>query len=470
MRVQFWGAARTVTGSMHLVESGGHRVLLDCGLYQGKREEAYNRNRDLPFDAKSIDAVVLSHAHADHAANLPTLVKAGFRGPIWCTPATRDLCAYTLRDSAHIQESDVSYVNRKRHKAGLPPFKPLYTDQDALDTLECFVTIGYGRGFEPVPGLHVEFRDAGHILGSAVVSVEERHGGGRTRLLFSGDVGRGGLAIVRDPQIVEGADYLIMESTYGGRRHETTDQALTALRETIQSTCFECGAKLLIPSFAMGRTQEIVYQLNRMWTAGELPPIDVYVDSPLAVNLTEVFRLHPECYDEAMLQTMRSDPDRDPLGFGRLYYIRSADQSRKLNDLKGPAIIISPSGMCEGGRILHHLSQHIGKRDTGVLFVGFQAENTLGRRIVEGESPVRIFGTEHEVRARVSSVDGYSAHADHDELRSWAGRVREAGQLRAVFLVHGEIEAMEALGAVLRQDGFGRVEYPERGKVFELEP
>ena len=468
MHVRFWGAARAVTGSMHLLEVGGRRVLVDCGMIQGKRKQAYELNRHLPFDAGSVDAVLLTHAHADHSGNLPGLARQGFRGRIYCTPATRDLCAWTLRDAAHIQEADVAYVNERRQRRGEAPFQPLYTMKDALDALELFVSVGYGLPFPVVPGITAEFRDAGHILGSANVTVDMTDGARSARVLFSGDVGRGGLAIVGDPTIAEGADILVLESTYGDRIHESSGEALSTLRLAVRETCVERRAKLIIPSFAMGRTQEVIYRLNTMWAAGELPHVDVYVDSPLAVNLTEVFRLHPECYDAEMQQVMARDPDGDPLGFGGLTYVRSVERSKELNKLAGPAIIISASGMCENGRILHHLANHIGSAANAVMFVGFQAEDTLGRRIQQGVTPVRIFGDEYTVRARVYSVEGYSAHADREELAGWALRVKNAGQLRQVCLVHGEEPALRGLKERLAAAGFENVSVPERGAILEL--
>jgi metallo-beta-lactamase family protein len=468
MRIQFWGAARTVTGSMHLLHANGHNLLLDCGLYQGKRKEAFRRNRELPFDASSIDAVVLSHAHIDHSGNLPSLYRAGFRGQIWSTSATRDVGAYMLQDSAHIQEYDVKYVNKRRARQGKALFEPLYTERDALETLKLFRTTGLDEPFEPIPGVTVHFREAGHILGAAIVVVDVNEGGKVSRLVFSGDIGRPGMAILNDAQTAPDADYLIMESTYGGRRHESSGEARDALLDAVRHTCLECNGKLLIPAFAMGRTQEIVYQLNKMWEAGELPPIDVYVNSPLAVNLTDVFRLHPECYDAEFRHAMMTEPDNDPLGFERLRYVRSVEGSKRLNDLAKPAIIISASGMCEGGRILHHLASYIGDPETTVLFVGFQAENTLGRRLTEGQSPIRIFGQEHVVRADIRRVEGYSAHADHDELVQWAVGVRDQGQLRRTFLVHGELEGMTALSETLAEQGFKGIEMPERGQRFDV--
>lgn len=467
MRVQFWGAARTVTGSMHVLEVGGHKVLLDCGLYQGRRKEAFERNRGLPFDTSEIDAVILSHAHIDHSGNLPSLHRAGFRGGIYSTSATRDLCAYMLVDSAHLQEHDVRFVNKRRKKQGKRLFEPLYTKEDALETLRLFRSVDYDRSFEPVRGLSVRFRDAGHILGSAIVVLDVKEKGRKSRLVFSGDVGRKGLPILRDPQIAEGADFLIMESTYGDRTHESSGSAKELLRQTVGDVVRRDG-RLLIPAFAVGRTQEIVYRLNQLWEANELPRVPVFVDSPLAVNATEVFRLHPECYDREYIETLVTDTDHDPLGFAGLRYVRSTDGSRKLNDLDEPAVIISASGMCEGGRILHHLRHHAVDPESIVLFVSFQAEHTLGRRILEGKNRVKIYGEEYEIRAAVRKAEGYSAHADRVELLSWAARVQETGRVQHVFLVHGEEEGLSSLAAGLKEQGASDVQIPERGQQFEL--
>ena len=467
MHVQFWGAARTVTGSMHLLEIGGHRMLLDCGTYQGKRQEAYERNRHLPFDATSIEAVVLSHAHQDHCGNLPTLVRAGFQGKIYCTSATRDLCAYMLMDSAHIQESDAAYVNKRRMRQGQTPFEPLYTQEHAMLALKRFVAIDYEHAFEPVPGVAVTFRDAGHILGSAIVIADLTEGERQRRLLFSGDLGRQNMAILRDPQTAPDVDYVIMESTYGNRLHESTGEAAEALRTWVNDA-FQRRGKLLIPCFALGRTQEIIFRLNQMWNAQQLPAIDVYVDSPLATNLTEVFRLHPECYDAEMADALVHEPDGDPLGFSKLRYTRTVDDSKRLNTLDGPAVIISASGMCEAGRILHHLANHVSDPSTTVLFVGFQAQDTLGRRILDGASPIRIFGEVFDVHANIQHIDGYSAHADRHDLLTWAGSVAHLGHVKQTFLVHGEMDAMTALAEGLRTQGATGVEIPDRGQVFEI--
>jgi metallo-beta-lactamase family protein len=467
MKLHFWGAARTVTGSMHLVEVNGKRILLDCGIYHGRRKEAYERNKNIPFDAASVDAVVLSHAHIDHSGNLPTLVRSGFKGEIFCTGATRDLAALLLLDSAKIQKSDLARVNRRRRKEGQTPFEPLYTEDDVVDTLDRFVTVSYDRARELFPGITIRFIDAGHMLGSASVVLDFDADGTRRRLLFSGDIGRAGLPILRDPQTIGDVDYVIMESTYGSRVHDPVDEAQSYLLDTVKRCC-ERGGKLLIPSFAVGRTQELVYRLNKLWAAGELPPIDVYVDTPLGVRTTEVYRIHPECFDREMLHWMESDADGDPLGFERLTYIKKADESRKLNDLDGPAVIISPSGMCEGGRVLHHLIHHGGKESTTILFVGFQAQNTLGRRILEGAEEARIYGDMYPIRARIRRAGAYSAHGDRDELVAWIEDVRERGSPKQIFLVHGEEDASLAFKKTLEDRGFPSVHVPERGSVVEL--
>lgn len=464
MKLTFWGAAQTVTGSMHLVEVNDQRILLDCGLYQGKRDLSYERNLNLPFDPASIDVVILSHAHIDHSGNLPNLVKQGFRGSIWATPATRDLCVAMLQDSGHIQEQDTIYVNRKRERDGLPPIQPLYTKRDAVEAIKQFVTINYHRPFSPASGVSATFLDAGHILGSAIVVLDMVEGERQRRLIFSGDLGRQGMAILRDPETVDTADFLILESTYGNRRHETRDEARQVLRQAIVETHKRRG-KVIIPAFAVGRTQELVYALNELSESQKIPTLDIYVDSPLAVDVTEVFRAHPECYDEETLALLQQA--RTPFGFRRLTYVRDVDDSKRLNFLRDSAVIISASGMCESGRILHHLKNNIEDSDNTILFSGFQAENTLGRRILDGHRRVRIFGEEYDVRARVARVEGYSAHADSEELRAWA-RHLDRQRLQGIFLVHGEADAAHALSGLLHKEGFRSIEVPERGQSFTL--
>ncbi|HNS02141.1 MAG TPA: MBL fold metallo-hydrolase [Anaerolineae bacterium] len=464
MQLTFWGAAQTVTGSMHLLEVNNQRILLDCGLFQGKRQLSYERNLNFPFDPASIDVVILSHAHIDHSGNLPNLVKQGFRGSIWATPATRDLCVAMLQDSGHIQEQDAIYVNRKRARDGLPPVQPLYTKHDAVESIKQFVTINYHRPFSPAAGVTASFFDAGHILGSAIVALDLVEEGQERRLVFSGDLGRHGMAILRDPETLAEADYLIMESTYGNRRHESRDEARQVLRQAIVETHKRRG-KVIIPAFAVGRTQELVYALNELSQAQKIPSLAIYVDSPLAVDVTEVFRSHPECYDEETLALLQQE--RTPFGFRQLTYVRDVEDSKRLNFLRDSAVIISASGMCESGRILHHLKNNIEDSDNTILFSGFQAENTLGRRILDGSRRVRIFGEEYDVRARVTRVEGYSAHADSEELRAWIGHF-DRQRLRGVFLVHGEADAILALSGLLHKNGFQGVEGPALGQTFPL--
>lgn len=466
MQLTIWGAARTVTGSMHLLEVNGARILLECGLFQGSRDLSYERNLQLPFDPKSIDVVILSHAHIDHSGNLPTLVKQGFDGLIWCTAATRDLCASMLRDSGHIQENDIAYLNRKRAAKGLPPASPLYTREDASRALGNFASIGYGRPFAVAPGVTAQLLDAGHILGSAMVVLDIEEGGQKRRLVFSGDLGRPGMAILREPTTLTQADFLVMECTYGNRRHESRDEALSALRRAVIEA-HKRRSKVIVPAFAVGRTQELVYALHQLTDAQKIPEVKVFVDSPLAIDVTETFRQHPECYDEEVQSFILSDRHADPFGFHKLRYIRDVEDSKALNFLSEAAVIISASGMCESGRILHHLKNNIEDPDNIILFTGFQAENTLGRRIADGQPRVRIFGEEYDVRAKVQRINGYSAHADSAELREWA-RHFDRARLQQVFLVHGEPEGAYAFAGLLSQDGVQRVEVPERGHTYTL--
>ncbi|NUQ36931.1 MAG: MBL fold metallo-hydrolase [Caldilineales bacterium] len=466
MNVQFWGGAQEVTGSMHLLTVNGQKILLDCGLFQGKRALTYERNLNFPFDPAEIDVLVLSHAHIDHSGNIPNLVKQGFKGHIFCTPATRDLCAAMLPDSARIQEQDVGYLNKKRKGPDEPPLAPLYTEEDATNALSFFVSLPYWRSLFIADGVRLTFFDAGHILGSAIVQLDIHEDGEQKRLVFSGDLGREGMAILRNPEFITAADVVIMESTYGARVHETFEDASKKLREVIAATCRR-GGKILVPSFAVGRTQELVYALHRLSDQQKIPRIPIFVDSPLAVNVTEIFRLHPDVYNAEVRQFMAMDTHRNPFGFEHLTYVRSVEASKELNFLRQPALIIAASGMAEGGRILHHLKNTIDDPSTTILFVGFQAEHTLGRRILDGEPRVRIFGEAYTVRARVESIEGYSAHADQPALRAWAGRFDPA-RLQHLFLVHGEPDAAATLAGLLQVDGIARVSIPERGAAYDL--
>ena len=468
MILQFWGAAQTVTGSMHLVEADGHRMLLDCGMAQGRREEAKKLNSEFPFQPEKIDAVVLSHAHLDHSGKLPMLVKKGFSGSIFSTSATRDLCSAMLADSASLQEMDARYVNRQNEKQGLPFIKPLYTLHDVARTMRLFQTVEFERPLQILPGIKMTFKNAGHILGSASVTLEIAEGRDKkkvTALAFTGDLGRKGAAVVQDPDIIDRADVLITESTYGGRDHGPMDEARKNLARVVKETANNRGL-LIIPAFAVGRTQDVVYHLHELMQSKEIPQMPVYVDSPLATNITEIFRAHPECYDEETEQLLMQDGGDDPFGFNMLRYTRSTEESKKLNNIRRPAIIISASGMCEGGRVLHHLRRNIGDPNTTVLFVGFQAENTLGRKLLRGDKTARIYGEEHEVRARMEKIDGYSAHADEGEMLDFINAI--PNRPKRVFVVHGEPDATAAMAAGLARLGIENITIPERGERFEV--
>lgn len=468
MRITFHGAAREVTGSMHLVEVNNQQILLDCGLFQGRRDETYARNLHFPFDPKTIDTVVLSHAHIDHSGNLPNLVKQGFTGSIWSTAATRNLATYMLQDSGHIQESDAEYLNKKRLKAGQPPIAPIYTRADAQASLGQFISVGLHRPVAVADGVKATFYNAGHILGSAFVAldIQEFVTGKQWRLIFSGDVGRPGLAILNDPEAPDGADILIMESTYGDRFHQSRDEARRELRDIIRETVRRRG-KVIVPSFAVGRTQELVFVLNQLQSEGDIPTLPVFVDSPLAVNATEVFRMHPEEWDSEVRAFLENDNRVNPFDAVQIEYVREAVRSKQLNYLTGPAIIISANGMAENGRILHHLKNNIEDPENTILFVSFQAENTLGRKLTMGARRVTILGEEYDVRARVKSIEGYSAHADQNDLLAWA-RPLDRARLQSVFVVHGEPNAATTLADKLRASRVVQVVVPERGESVEF--
>ncbi|MFL7870850.1 MAG: MBL fold metallo-hydrolase [Anaerolineales bacterium] len=464
MRIRFHGAAQTVTGSQHLIEANGSRILLDCGLFQGRRSETYERNQHHPFNPEKIDAVILSHAHIDHSGNLPHLVKDGFSGPIFATKATADLADVMLRDSGHIQESDAMYVNKKRAKRGEPPIEPLYTIEDAEQVGEHFRPIAYDQSFEAAPGVTVRFVDAGHILGSAAVILDIEEHGRKVRLWFSGDIGRRKLPLLRDPVLPDRADYLLMESTYGDKPHRDPDAAYLEFRDVVKKTIDRRG-KIIIPSFAVGRTQELVYFLNQMINERFISRIPVFVDSPLAVNATDIFEKHPECFDKETHSFIRKH--RHPaLEFKGLTYTRSVEESKALNERKDPMIIISASGMAEAGRILHHLRNNIEDPRNTVLIVGWQAPYTLGRRLAEREKRIKIFGEAFTRRAEVETIGGLSAHAGQDLLVEYALTVKD--QVKKVFLVHGEEKAAMALKEKLAEKQLSQVYYPELHSSFEI--
>jgi metallo-beta-lactamase family protein len=462
MRFTAFGAARNVTGSKHLLTVGASRVLLDCGLFQGHREESERRNRSFPFDPASIDVVLLTHAHVDHSGSLPSLVKAGFRGRILATGATADLTEILLRDSAHIQAHDAEYLNEKRRR-GEPPLTPIYTPADVEETVARLSVVDYDRPAAAAAGLTVTFRDAGHILGSALLEITARERDQTRTIVFTGDLGRPGMPILRDPYQPREADVLITESTYGSRAHASLADADDRLARFVSRVAARRG-KIVIPAFAVGRTQTVLYQLHALMRAGRVPGIPIFVDSPLAVRATELFRRHPECFDDDMNALLgRND---DPLGFSRVTYVNDARDSKALDRKQGPMIIVSASGMCEGGRVLHHLEQVAGSRRNAVMIVGYQAEDTLGSRIAGGADRVRILGRIMALRAEVAVFDELSAHADSDELAAFAGGFRRAPA--RTIVVHGSEENALALARRLSASGLARVSVPLDGESFDL--
>lgn len=465
MKINFDGAAQTVTGSQHLLSINGYNLLLDCGFFQGKRQESYERNSSFPFDPAKIDAVILSHAHIDHSGNLPNLVKQGYHGPIYTTPATAHLANIMLMDAGHIQEADVEFVNKRRMRAGDAPVMPLYTQVEAALVAQYFSPMNYDQPFTPVPGVRGRIVDAGHILGSGAVVLDIEEKGRNQRVWFSGDIGRRNLPLINDPILPEAADILIMECTYGDKQHENPDLAYNELRQVVGRT-LNRGGKVIIPAFAVGRTQEIVYALHQMFESRQIPSVPVYVDSPLAVNASDIFKMHPECFDDQTKAFINADKHHSALGFDRLIYTRSVEESKALNGRMDPMIIISASGMAETGRILHHLRNNIGNAKNTILIVSWQAPNTLGRRLADREKRVKIYGEEYDVKAEVATIGGLSAHAGQDFLREYALRVK--GRVRKVFLVHGEAGPAAALSEKLVEAGMDRPAYPQWRESVEV--
>ena len=465
MNVTFYGAAREVTGSMHLIEADGMKVALDCGLFQGHRAESIAKNQTFPMNPTKLHAVVLSHAHVDHCGRLPMLVKEGFAGPIYTTPATRDLCALLLSDSAHIQQEDAKYLNKKRARKGEPLVEALYDEDDVAKTIGRFHTVPEQQPFWITRRLKARFHHTGHMLGASLLELAYTPPDGKppVTLAFTGDVGRFNLPILRDPEMFPPCDYLITESTYGGRRHPPTGDLKGQLAEAVNDTIQRRG-KIIIPAFSVGRTQVIVYFLHQLQLEGKIPCIPTYIDSPLAVNATEVFRLHPELFDREARRFLRQTGDI--LGSECCTYVRDVEESKKINRRRRPCIIISASGMCEAGRIRHHLKNNIQSPKNTIVIVGFQAAHTLGRRIVERQKEVRIFGRPFKLKARVVVLNGFSAHADRDELRRLIRPL--SGRCKTAFLVHGEPDQMEVMQETMRSDGFSRVQMPKPGQRFDL--
>lgn len=466
MKIQFLGAAREVTGSKHLITTKyGKKLLLDCGAFQGKGLQTDTQNRNPGINPADIDHIILTHAHIDHSGLIPYFYKNGFRGSVICTHATRDLCAIMLADSGFIQEHDTLWFNKKRARQGLPPVDPLYTKNDAINCMELFIGVAYNRKFYIDNNIKVKFTNTGHMLGSAVVTIEIEEFGMMTRLGYTGDIGRPSHYLLRPPKAFPHCDYLITESTYGNRLHQDKQDTEEELLRIVTETCVEKKGRLIIPSFAIGRAQEIVFVLNNFYNQGRLPRIPVYVDSPLAVNATDIFRMHLESMNDEVQEVLENDPD--PFGFNTLHYIKNVEDSKKLNDKKEPCIIISASGMMEAGRIKHHLANNISNPNNAVLAVGYCAPSTLGARILRGEEEISIFGVKHNVRAKIYSIDSFSGHGDYNEMKNYL-QCQDKSKLKKVFLVHGEYAAAEAYQKVLLQDGFKNVVIPESGEVVEL--
>ncbi|HMN18560.1 MAG: MBL fold metallo-hydrolase [Ignavibacteriota bacterium] len=466
MQIEFIGGARTVTGSQHLLHINGKKILLECGLFQGRRDDTYEKNKNFRYNPAEIDALILSHAHIDHSGNIPNLVSKGFKGLIYATSATVDLCQIMLRDSAQLQEKDIEFVNKKRQKKNEPSLDPLYTLEDVENAMQQFVGVQYNQAIDLFPGVRFTFRDAGHILGSAGVQLEvEESGNKKINLGFSGDIGRPDSPVIKSPDILRDLDILIMESTYGNRLHSPVEEAEEYLASIIRETV-DKGGKVIIPAFAVGRTQTIVYMLHKLSDQNRIPEIPIYVDSPLAVDATEVFRSHPECMDRETYRIFLQNHD-DPFGFNKLRYVKKTEESKELNEKTGSMIIISASGMAEGGRILHHLRHNISDTKNLILFVGYAAKHTLARKIMDGNQFVNIFGEEYEVKARFKKMDFFSGHADQQELLDYL-RLNSTNTLENIFLVHGEEDMALPFREKLLQKGYKNVYFPASGEKINF--
>lgn len=465
--IQFCGAARTVTGSAHLITlDNGYKILLDCGLMQGGQLNTDEWNRSWIFNPADIDVLLLSHAHIDHCGRIPKLVHDGFNGKIYCTPATRDLAEIMLLDSAAIQERDTEYDNRRRRQNGLPPLEPLYTTSDVQAALHRFQMVDYENYFNIGKDISFMFRDNGHILGSASITLKLRHNdGSEVTIGFTGDVGRPDRPILRDPKPMPQLDYLISESTYGGRHHQNTPEDLNALQHIVYETCIKKRGKLIIPAFSLGRTQEIVYMLDKLHHSRNLPQVPVFVDSPLSTNATEIYRNHPECFDKELLEYTQHN--EDPFGFNSLTYITQVEESKRLNQLKTPCIIIAASGMAEAGRIVHHLNNNVEDPRNTILIVGYCAENTLGARLRKRPEKVTIFGEEKNLRADIEVMDSFSAHGDQEEILKFLSN-QSRRRLREIFLVHGEYDSQVVFAHALREEGFKKIAIPAMGETIRL--
>ena len=466
MKIEFLGAAKEVTGSKHLITTkSGLKILLDCGMYQGKGLETDSMNRDLGFDPKEIDYLILSHAHIDHSGLIPFIYKNGFNGTILCTPATRDLCAIMLADAGRIQESDVLSFNKKRQAQGLPAVEPIYTLADAQACMGCFISVPYHKQFNIEGEVTVEFFDTGHILGSACVYLQVKEGRRNIKLAFTGDIGRYDKRILRDPEPFPQVDYLLMESTYGDRLHDNLDDAEQQLLCAVLDSCTKKRGKLIIPSFAIGRAQDIIYALDRLRNKGLLPDVDVFLDSPLSINATNIMRMHTECFNQEILDYMKSDDD--PFGFDRLQYIQSVEASKALNVRNKACVIIASSGMMEAGRVKHHLANNIDNPKTTILCVGYCEPSTLGAKIMRGDRSVSIFGRPYDVKADLRRIDSLSGHADYSEMLRYIS-CQEKRRIKQIFLVHGEAETQSHFLNTLNKEGYKRVHIPEHKESVEL--
>ncbi len=466
MQIQFFGAARTVTGSRHMLTlKNGTKILLDCGLFQGRGKDTDEKNRHLGFDPTEVKYVLLSHAHIDHSGSIPLLVKQGFTGKIYCTPATLDLCKVMLIDSAHIHEYEVERENKQRMKRDQELLKPLYTTLDAKNSLSLFETVTYETECEVEKGVRFHYSDSGHILGSAAINISIDEDGITKRICFTGDIGRYHDRIIKAPAPFPQADYIICESTYGNRLHDNTENAEERLLKIVQETCVKNGGKLIIPAFSLGRTQELVYTLDSMTTKKQLPPIKVFVDSPLSTSATNIMRNHPEAFNEEILTYMKTDPD--PFSFKTLQYVQDVNESKMLNELKEPCIIISASGMMEAGRIRHHIKNNIEDSKNTILVVGFCAPGTLGGNLIAGSKSVKLFGEEYQVNAKIEIISSYSAHGDYLEMLKYL-ECQIPEKVKKLFLVHGEYDVQIEFREKLHRAGFKEIEIPEQESVFEI--
>ncbi|MES2838359.1 MAG: MBL fold metallo-hydrolase [Bacteroidota bacterium] len=466
MNIQFFGAARNVTGSKHLITTTkGKRILLDCGMFQGKASQSGELNRTFGFNPTEIDFVILSHAHIDHSGLLPLLVKQGFAGKIFSTSATFDLCAIMLADTAHIQENDLKYINKRKAKSGEKLLKPLYTIDDVQDTLALFETVDYKKDVQLTDDFRFRFYNNGHIIGSAAVYIEVKENNEIKKIFFTADIGRLENAILKEPEAFPQVDYLITESTYGDREHDGKEMTDEQLLKIVNQTCVEQKGKLIVPAFSLGRTQEIVYALDQLEHKGLLPKIKVYVDSPLSTNATNIIRRHKECFNEELNEYMENDPD--PFGFNRLHYVQDVEESKALNDSKEPCIIISASGMLEAGRIKHHVKNNIENPNNTILMIGYCEPSSLGARLISGEPEVKIFGDFYKVLAKVVVIDSFSAHGDYLEMIKYLS-CQDSSKIKKTFLVHGEYETQINFAEKLKKIGFNDIEIPALNDSFEL--